>query len=409
MPYTKNLREKMELATSPLADVRVLDLTQMWAGPLATMHLGDLGAEVVKIENPSGGELTRHYEPSVGDISGYFAALNRNKESLTLDLSDDEGQTIFLELVEAADVVVENFKPGTVERFGISYQDVSAVNDSIIYCSIKGFARNSRYEDLLAFDMVIQAMGGSMSITGEEDGPPLRTNVPIGDIAAGMYANQAILAKLFDREVNDGGGTYLEVPMLDALLSWLGPRITHSLFTGTAYPRKGNAHTEFAPYNSFETASSHIVVCVATENIWPDFCQALGREDLIEDERFETNDRRVENEEALYDILSTEFASKSSEDWFEILRAHDVPVAPVNDTLQISKDPYVQDRGLIDEFEVDSSEDTIPVVQYPVEFADGVSSDTTPPPGLGTSSERFLADLGWSREKILTLRENGVI
>jgi len=373
------------------------------------MHLGDLGAEVVKIENPSGGELTRHFEPSVGDISGYFAALNRNKESMTLDLSDTEGQELFLDLVETADIVVENFKPGTVERFGIGYEDVSDVNDDIIYCSIKGFGRDSRYEDLLAFDMVIQAVSGSMSITGEAEGPPLRTNVPIGDIAAGMYANQAILAKLFDREVNDGGGTYLKVPMLDAILSWLGPRITYSLFTGEVYPRKGNAHTEFAPYNSFETASSHIVICVATDNIWPDFCRALDREDLIEDERFETNQRRLQNEELLYDVLSKVFESKPAEDWFERLRDHNVPVAPVKDTLQISEDPYVQNRGLIEEFEVDGGEDSISVVQYPVEFADSVSTDASPPRRLGSSTGQLLADLGLSREEILKLRNHGVI
>lgn len=399
----------MKLAPSPLKGVRALDLTQMWAGPLATMHLGDLGAEVVKIENPSGGELTRHFEPSVGDISGYFAALNRNKESMTLDLSDTEGQELFLDLVETADIVVENFKPGTVERFGIGYEDVSDVNDDIIYCSIKGFGRDSRYEDLLAFDMVIQAVSGSMSITGEAEGPPLRTNVPIGDIAAGMYANQAILAKLFDREVNDGGGTYLKVPMLDAILSWLGPRITYSLFTGEVYPRKGNAHTEFAPYNSFETASSHIVICVATDNIWPDFCRALDREDLIEDERFETNQRRLQNEELLYDVLSKVFESKPAEDWFERLRDHNVPVAPVKDTLQISEDPYVQNRGLIEEFEVDGGEDSISVVQYPVEFADSVSTDASPPRRLGSSTGQLLADLGLSREEILKLRNHGVI
>jgi len=239
-----------------LDDIKILDATQMMAGPFATMHFGDLGAEVVKVERPDRGELTRQYDPFVDGMSGYFAAINRNKHCITLDLTTEEGQDIFLELAADADVVIENFKPGTAERFGIDYDSVREENEDVIYCSIKGFGRDSPYTDNPAFDMIVQAMGGAMSITGDADGPPIRSNIPMGDIAPSAYATQSILAALYQRDANGGGGEFIEVSMLNSMISWLASRATYSLIKNEPFPRMGSKHTDFAPYANFETEDS---------------------------------------------------------------------------------------------------------------------------------------------------------
>jgi len=393
-----------------LDDVTVINLTRMMAGPMASMYLGDLGAEVVKVKQSDGGELTRGYGPFVDGVSSYFGSLNRNKHCVTLNLADDEGVDVFYDLVEAADVVLENFKPGTTERFGIDYESVREHNEDVVYCTIAGFGEDSLYADLPAFDMVAQAMAGPMSITGEPDGPPLRSNMAIGDISAAMFAVTSVLSALHARDVDDAGGEYVKVPMVNATLAWLAQRIAHSRVTDEPYPRTGSRHREFAPYKNFETADSYLVVGVASEGLWPPFCEAIDRTDLVEDPRFETNAKRSENEDALYEILDEVMAARMTEDWFERMRAHGVPAAPVNDTLDVWDDPHVDNQDLLLElaFADADADGTLPSVRYPANFSSELDAPRSPR-RTGADTDERLRELGYSEETIARLHEDGIV
>lgn len=391
-----------------LDEITVLDLTQMMAGPMASMYLGDLGAEVVKIEQPDGGELTRDYGPFVDGMSTYFGSLNRNKHCVTLNLASEEGVDIFYELVESADVVLENFKPGTTERFGVDYESVRKRNDAVVYCSINGFGEDSPYTHMPAFDMVSQAMGGAMSVTGERDGPPLRSNVPIGDISAAMFATTSILGALYGRDVADEGGEYIEVPMLNSMLAWLSQRVAYSLRTNEPYPRTGSRHQEFTPYRNFETADSYLVVGVASDNLWPPFCTAIDRPDLVDDPRFETNVHRTENEDALYAILDDIFASRTTKEWFETMQEHGVPAGPVYDTLEVWDDPHVKRQELLMELSPDDVDGTLPSVRYPANFSSELGTSNSPE-RLGATTDERLRELGYSEETIERLHEDGIV
>lgn len=392
-----------------LDEVTVLDLTQVWAGPLATMHLGDLGAEIIKIERPETGDLVRHLPPFVDGMSGYFATVNRNKQSVTLNLKSERGQELFLELAADADVIVENQKAGTVEQFGIDYESVTEVNPDIIYCSIKGFARGTQYEDHPAYDIVIQAMGGAMSITGEKDGGPLPSKVPIGDISAGMFASQSVLAALYARDVNDAGGEYIEVPMLNTMTAFLGSRATSSLIKGEPYPRIGSEHTDYAPYKCFETNDSYLVVAVGSERDWNHYCQAVGREDLLEDERFNPLESRLANKDELYRIVDPLMKKKSTAEWREIFQEYDIPNGPVYNTLEIWEDQYAESQQLLEDLTNEALDGTLPVVRYPSNFSESDSNAETGPPQLGSHTEQFLQRYDYSREEIESLKDDGVI
>lgn len=392
-----------------LEDVTVLDFTQVWAGPLASMHLADLGAEVVKIERPGVGDLVRNVPPFVDGMSGYFATANRNKESLTLDLSTSRGQDIFLELASKADVVLENQKPGTMEKFDIEYDAIRAENPDIVYCSIKGFAAGTQYENRPAYDIVIQAMGGAMSITGERDGGPLPSKVPIGDIAAGMFASQAVLAALYGREVNDAGGEYIEVPMMNGMTAFLGSRATSSIIKGEPYPRLGSEHTDYAPYKCFRTSDSYLVLAVGTDRDWARYCAAIDREDLLEDERFNPLEARLANKDELYDILDPAMAQRSTDEWLEILEEHGIPCGPVYNTLEIWEDQYAEDEHLLEDLTNEDLDGTLPVIRYPVNFEGADSLADSGPPQLGGQTDEYLSALGYSETEIEQLREDGVI
>jgi len=394
---------------SLLYDVTVLDATQMMAGPFATMHFGDLGAEVIKVERPDRGELTRQYDPFVDGMSGYFAAINRNKHCVGLDLSSDEGREIFLNLAADADVVIENFKPGTAERFGIDYDSVRERNEDVIYCSIKGFGENSPYRDNPAFDMIVQAMGGAMSITGEEDGPPIRSNIPMGDIAPSMYAAETILAALYRREVTGESGEFIEVSMLNSMITWLASRATYSLIKDDPFPRMGSKHTDFAPYANFKTADSYIVIGIASDYIWPDFCEAIERPDLIDDPRFETNTKRRDNQEELYAILDEIFLERTTDEWFEIMQEYGVPAGPIYDTLELWDDEHVKQQELLQELESENVDGTLPLIRYPVNFGETELDDPSPPQRLGQETEEYLRELGYTDEDIAHLRSEDVI
>ncbi|MFB6304288.1 MAG: CaiB/BaiF CoA transferase family protein [Haloferacaceae archaeon] len=381
----------------PLSDVTVLDVTQMVSGPFATMQLADLGADVYKIERPDGGELGRSNPPFVEGRSTYFASVNRSKESVALDLDSDRGREAFLSLAEAADVVVENHPAGRMERFGLGYETVSDRNPGIVYCSITGFGQTGPYRDLPALDIVAQAMGGVMSMTGPADGKPYRAGVPIGDIAASMYAVQSVVTALYERE-RTGEGDYLDVSMLDCLTTWLTVRAGWSWGTGEPYPRMGNSLDEFVPYGVYEAADDYLAVVVVADHHWDRLCSVLGREDLADDERFATMAARREHRAAVDELLEAELADATAAEWFERLREAGVPAAPVRDTLEVRDDEHLRSRGMITTVEDgDREADAIP---YPVAFANLEPASPDSVPGLGEHTREALAAAGVDEETI---------
>ncbi|MFB6310019.1 MAG: CaiB/BaiF CoA transferase family protein [Salinirussus sp.] len=394
---------------SRLEGVRVLDLTQFVAGPMATMHLGDLGADVVKVERPGSGDGMRSFPPAVDGLSAQFAGLNRNKYSVTVDLTTDDGREVLLDLAEKADVFIQNFKSGRGERYGLDYESVSAANPEIIYCSITGFAEGSRYEDLTAFDMIAQAMSGAMSITGDPDGPPRYCGVPMGDIAAGTYAAQSILASLYGRDVGDGGGEYIEVSLMNAMIGWLGYRISYSLVQGEPFPRRGNAHGSIAPYKVFETQDSYLAVSVASNSLWPRFCEAIDRPDLVDRPEFETVADRAENRGQLYNLLEDVFTERTTDAWFERMRDEGVPAGPVYDTLSVWDDPYTEEEDLREDLQNAEMEGTIPTVRFPVNFGDGHTETRIQPQHLGANTSDVLAELGYDEDDIERLKDEGIL
>lgn len=371
----------------PLEGVRVLDCTQMLAGPFATQLLADLGAEVVKIERPQYGDITRTTGPDVGDsgITAYFSSLNRGKRSVELDLSTAEGAAAFESLAKVADVVVENYRPGTMKRWGLGYDDLRSVNEDIVYCSISGFLEGP-YRDLPAFDMVVQALGGGMSITGEEDGPPVRPGIPVGDICAGMYAVVGVVTSLYR-----GRGDYVEVPMFEGLVSWLTERAGRTFVTDEPYPRLGTAHPTLAPYRAFETTDGWFAVAIASDNTWQSLCDAIGRPELVDDDRFATNNERVENRSELVEELAPLFHERSNDEWFTLFREHGLPGAPVQDTHQLFEDEHLRESGVLDDLTIGGA--NFPYPLCPIQFSEVATRSGHTPPQLGEHTEVVLSEV----------------
>lgn len=392
-----------------LEGIRVIDATQVLAGPWATMHLGDLGAEVVKIERPDIGDLSRGLPPYVGDVSSQYVALNRNKRSVAIDLSTDDGQQIAHEFVREADVFVENFKSGTPSVLGIDYETLSAVNPELIYCSIKGFDRGSPYEDNPSFDMVVQALSGVMSVTGQPDGPPTYVGIPVGDLAPAMYAVQSILGALLHRELHDAGGEFIEVSMLNALVAWLGVRLTAGSTEGEPYPRLGNMHANTAPYKMFETADGYIVVAIVGENLWSKFCAAIDREDLVDDSRFETNDDRIEHRTELYGTLDDVFLERSTDKWFQVMQECGVPAGPIRNTQEVIEDRYTDSQALLQSLATSDAAESVSVVRHPSNFRSTADHSPAAPPSLGEDTVAYLTAMGYDEGAISELRDKGVI
>lgn len=388
----------------PLADITVVDLTQIVAGPFATMTFGDLGAEVIKIEAVGRGDRCRNIEP----IPEYFDAVNRNKRSVGIDLKSPEGQRIVRKMVEEADVFVESTKPGRIESYNLSYKDLRQVNPELVYCSITGFGADSPYEDLPAWDMLIQAMSGSMSMTGTEDGPPLWSGLPSGDLIASMYAVQSVLAALFARERGSIETEWIEVPMLDAAISWLSVRAGYTFGTEEPFPRTGDRHPSLAPFGVFDCNGDRLVIAAGTPSLWREFCSVIGREDLLSDDRFETMADRGEHVEALTEIIEAELTTESSEAWIERLQAAEIPAGPIHDTATVWDDPHVEKRGLHREMERPDREDA-DVIKNPVHFTSLTTELRIPPERLGQSSADLLDRYGYDWDEIDRLRDEGVI
>lgn len=329
-----------------LYGVRVLDLTRVLAGPFCTMMLADMGAEVVKVERPDTGDDSRAFGPFVGSESAYFMGLNRNKKSIVLDLKSQKDIEIFRKLAAKADVVVENFRPGTMEKLGIGYEELKKLNPDLIYAACSGFGHSGPYSERPAYDSIIQAMSGLMSITGHPDGVPTRVGASIADIITGMYTAYGILVALHYRQ-KTGAGQKVDVAMLDSVVSVLENAVVRYFVTGEVPAPIGNRHPSIAPFTSYKTKDDYIIVAVGNDRLWENFCRAIDRADLLEDERFRTNRERSKNWKELDDILIPVFENKLAAEWLELLQKAGIPCGPINTIDKVVKDPQLLSRDMI--------------------------------------------------------------
>ena len=393
-----------------LEDIKVLDLSRVLAMPYCSMMLGDLGAEIIRVERPGIGDETRHWGPPwAGDQSAYYLCTNRNKKSITVDLKKKEGQKIILQLAKRSDILLENFLPGRLAEMGLGYGQIKAVNPGIIYASVTGYGQDGPYHDLPGFDFIIQAQGGLMSIIGESDGPPMKVGVAIVDITAGLFACSAILAALHYRE-KTGIGQYIDIALLDSQVAWLANQGSNYLISGKVPRRMGNAHPNIVPYETFKAKDGiYIALGVGNDNQWQKFCKLAKLEHLIHDPRYATNPKRVENRKELVSFLQEIFFQKTSAEWLKLLAEAEIPCGPINAIDRVFADPQVLTRGMLVEME-HSVTGKYKLVGSPMKLSETPVQYRIPPPLLGEHTEEVLRDiLGYGQAQISRLREKKVI
>ena len=370
-----------------LSDVIVIDLSRVLAGPHCTMILGDLGATVIKVEQPGKGDDTRHFGPPyIAGESAYYLGLNRNKQSILLDFSTPEGKERLLKLLSTATVLVENFRPGALERQGLGYETLRAINPGLIYCSISGYGQTGPYALRPGYDFVAQAESGLMSVTGEIDGDPQRVGSPVGDVSAGMYACISILAALRVRD-HTGKGQYIDISLLETTMSLLSNVASNYLISGEEAPRLGKGHPNIVPYQAFHTKDGYVVVSCGNDRLYQALCQLLGREDLAADPGFATNPQRVRNRQALVPALQEEFLRRTTEEWLPELRAAGIPCGPINTVSQSFNDQHIQARGFVWECEHPTA-GRIKLSGSPIHLSETPTRLYKAPPLLGEDDEK---------------------
>jgi crotonobetainyl-CoA:carnitine CoA-transferase CaiB-like acyl-CoA transferase len=404
--------------TAPLEGLRVFDLTRILAGPTCTQLLGDLGAEVIKIEKPGEGDDTRRWGPpfvrkadgAEGETAAYFFASNRNKRSLSLDIAKPEGQAVARRLIAQCDILVENFKVGGLARYGLSYADLREDYPSLIYCSVTGFGQTGPYAPRAGYDYLAQGMGGIMSLTGEPDGRPMKVGVGIADIVCGLYAASAVLAALRHRDAS-GEGQAIDLGLLDSQVAWLTYEGLNYLTTRQVPPRQGNEHPNIVPYNTLPCADGYFILAVGNDGQFRRFCEVAGVPELADDPRFSTNSERIRNRRPLYDLLPEITRRKSLQEWVDSLSAVGVPCGPVNSLDKVFTDPQVLQRGMKIEMERDDTlGGRVELIGNPIKFSATPVSYRLPPPRLGQDTDAVLEDLlGMDQAEIAGLRERGVI
>lgn len=402
-----------------LSSIRVLDLSRVLAGPWCTQLLADLGAKVIKVERPGKGDDTRAWGPpflirpdgTPTDDGGYFVAANRGKHSITVDLQTEEGQDIIKKLAAEADVVVENYKVGTLERLGLGYKDLSRINPQLVFCSITGFGQDGPRAKEPAYDFLIQAMGGLMSVTGERDdlpgGGPQKVGVPIVDLTTGVYAALAIVSALFSR-TETGRGEYIDLAMLDVQTGLLSNQAMNYLLSGKTPRRTGTAHPNIQPQRIFDCKNGQMIVVIGNDGQFKTLCELIGRPDLVQDKRFATNGQRVKNQQLLDPILDEVFMTAERGAWLDSLLSAGIPAGPINSVPEVFEEPQVKHRKML-KFLPHPIAGKVPQIMSPLRFTNSPTTEDIPPPTLGQHTEQILETLGITKDQIQTLRERGVV
>ena len=390
-----------------LKGLTVLDCSQILAGPFCSMILADMGARVIKIEKPNGGDDIRKWGPFKNGESVGFMNLNRNKESIVIDFKNDDGIETMKSLVKKSDVIIENYRTGTMEKLGLGYEDLKKINDKIIYCSISGFGRTGPYAQRAGFDLVAQGMSGLMSITGHPDNPPAKVGVPIADLNTGMYALSAIEAAYINLLKNNEG-QYIEVSLLESALAYTVWESTGYFHNEEIAEPLGSAHRVSAPYQALKTKDGYLNVAAPNQRNWERLCEAIGRNDLQENKNFIDNTNRMKNLRALETELEKTFMKKNRNQWIEILDNAGVPCGPINNINEVWEDPQIKYRNMRIKTEHPKigEVDNIGVV---AKFLEKPSSIRTPSPLLGEHTKNVLIDFGFSEEKIKNLFDNKAI
>lgn len=399
----------MSTDLAPLRDLKVVDLTQAWAGPYCTMMLADLGAEVIKVEPPGVGDHVRKWTVSTSKgESPHFIAANRNKRSLALNLKHPKGREILLDLARRSDVLVENFRPGVMQRFGLDYEAVRAVAPAIIYCSVSGFGQSGPSSDHAAYDLIIQGRGGAMSVTGEEGGRPSKPGIPQADVMGALLAAFTIMAALYGRRA-DGAGRYLDLSMLDMQVTAMAFHIVSYQLGGEVPKPMGAKHPLLAPYESFRTATDEITIGIANDDHWQRLCQVLGMPELAADPRYATNSARVDRRSELAARIEDVTVTQPAERWLVVLNERGIPCGRINRVDQLFEDPQIQHRRML--IPIDHAalgKIMIPGVPWKVGPVDQEPA-ISPPPSLGQHTVAILTGLGYSADAIESLRQEGVI
>ena len=404
----------------PLSHIRVLDLSRVLAGPWAAQNLADLGAEVIKVERPGTGDDTRAWVPPyIKDAHGndtpeaaYYSSVNRNKKSVTLDIGKPEGQAIIRELAAKCDVLIENYKLGTLKRYGLGYEDLKATNPRLIYCSVTGFGQDGPYAPRPGYDFIFQGMGGLMSITGERDGEvgagPMKVGIAITDVLTGMYASLAISAAITHVE-RTGQGQYIDTAMLDTLVAFNANQVVSYLASGVIPQRWGNAHPQVVPYEVFATSDGHLILAVGNDGQHARFWKVAGRPEIAEDPLFKTNSLRIINRKALIPLIAEVMKTRTKNEWLELLESATVPCGPINNMKEVFEDPQVQHRKL----RVDMPHalgGIAPVVASPMRFSETPVEYRIAPPLLGSFNEEvYQGLLGKTAAEMEKLKAAGIV
>ncbi|MEL7111095.1 MAG: CoA transferase [Pseudomonadota bacterium] len=391
-----------------LQGVKVIDLTRIIAGPFCTQLLADLGADVIKVETPSGDPLRAQGE-KVNDFSWYYAGYNRNKKSVAINMRDPDGMVVLKRLLATADVLVENFRPGVLDKMGLSLEVLNDLNPNLIVCSISGFGADGPYAQRPAFDFIAQALSGFMSVNGEAGGAPLRSGLPISDLVVGLYSALAISSRLVGRDTSKSTGVQtVDVALTDSMISLLSFQAANYLAAGVEPVRSGNEHQLVAPYGVFDTADGAIALAPSNDGVYSKLLAVLDMEHLLEDERIDTNEKRMKNRALMRDILEPVFTSKSSDHWIETMNAAGVPAGPILSVPGVFADPQVIHREMV--MPVDHGDrGTVQMLGFPMKFSQEPCQVRHPAPELGEHSAEVLRDAGFGPDEVTDLSDRGVV
>lgn len=392
----------------PLAGVRVLDFTRVLAGPAASLALADLGAEIIKIEPPGTGDETRTFPPIRDGESHYFLSVNRGKKSIVVDLKSPEGLALVRDLAAKCDILVENYRPGVMDRLGLGYEALSQINPRLIYCSISGYGQTGPLRDRPSFDIVLQAMSGALSMNGEPGGLPTKLGIPLGDLVGGINGPIGILGALYERE-RTGRGRYIDVSLMDGLIGMLGYIAQLAFFNGRDPERQGSQHPNLVPYGIFPAKDGSIVVACLTPGFWGRICKSIGRAELTDDPRYDTLEKRRDAREEVNEIVSTFTRLHTVDELVEIFTEHEVPHAPILGVMEALSQPQAVERGMVVEVE-HKTMGRIPIVNRPIKFGDAGQPVPSAPPVLGEHTDEILRDiLELPSERIAELRAAKVV